>query len=689
MSRLRGALSAVWGCVAALALVATATLTAFILEEERYGPEDLSETIAISELPPAVSASDLREAFANAAESARVNLYSSRPSVSGEVGSSDYAVFIGTPDALLGDLKKGSFPSFPGAPRQHLASGLDAPADRFVGVTFVQGERGSAGRVASSLAASGVEATPSAAEGSIARLPFFLLRTGWGPAMLALLGAFTLAIANLVSSRLLVSGLRRSVGRSWLRVLTAESARVLLPTAVAAALPCAALLATAYLGADGWRAGTILVVGTAFAGLTLAAGLAGAASVACTCLFQTLGATLKGARPFRLLAVLSFGVIIVAGFGVGVSASTALDQKQVADGNARADAFRSSHPEMFIPLMGWALQSERGDALLGELGNVYRQSEESGGSLLAVPGFLDGWTSPATSAPTPTSTGGNVPGGGSLLVDRTFLSMLDGVPSKVYDAVANSTASPESFALLVPTSRAGERDALIGGAKEALDFQASLSPNAAPQAVDLKVIDGVDLGLVPHLVVDEVTPLGVPTYDVDPVVIVSGAGTVALSPELLGNSATFTDREAFERDVESRGLDDLVVGTNTIADLSEAAASQRLAAERTAFAGIFMLVIAVTLAAALLASIRHNRLSAALFLRSITGASFVRMHGSFLAGVAALCGLPAALMALVYGAAPLASLGIGAVGAFICAISATFAVVFQSRNLTRAALENS
>lgn len=673
-SKLTVANAAVWINVIGLGLVLLAAQSMFLMKQDPYGPEGITESFTIFELPSDITREDVIWMIESSVDRLGVNVYKSVPSASGDIRGSDYYLFEGDPETTLGSTSTGDFPSFQTSYQATLSPAAWLPHEKLIGVYLVQGQPGSASDLVAELEALGTT-EGSTGPSTAAMWIFFLIGGAWGTAVLVMWGALALAIANLLSVRLAIAGLRIATGSNRLATASVEVATSLFPVVICTTIPVFMLLGYSIFMIGGYRSATILTIGVTTAPLVLGSALLALLIVLVAMSRRSIGSIIKGARPNRPLAVAAGIIIMVSAASVGLSAGSALDRISEEANAKEADDFRAARPELFKPMAGHALLNSEGLESLGRLGEIFGEMEAEDLALLADGEFF------MVDKDVVELVGDH----GMVLANSAFTTELSALTLTQQEAIDHATSRPGGVAILLPTMVAEERAVVEAIVKEQLSFQATLPSAFDSHSPEITVIPNQNLGVVPRL--DFANEPGVPTYFVDPVVVVVNASAGVLPDTKFGSSGVFAGRVEFDRLVDQANLLELIVGVESIEQLSAVDQADRKLELRASIAGIIAMIVSLSVASAILTTVYYNRMVKAIFLLNSTGSTFIVMHRRFILFTSVIVAVPACLALIGSEAAFGAKAGIALALTSLTLLCAIGMLAGLARNISHEALE--
>lgn len=623
-----------WLTAFVLGSLLTAATGMFFADQDRWGPEGITAGFTVLELPHDTSRETVIGQIDQSAAELDLNIYRLAPSANGAERATDYYAFIGNSRSVIGDLASGKFPTFGTSYNARLLPADELTRDQLVGMFAVQGDSQNAAVIAAELSNLGLVVRPFTSPPGYLTWPFFLLGSPWGVAVVALWITLVLTLVNLAVTRLAIAAHCRATGISpWLWV-SKEVLAMCAPAAFAATLPAAILITYSLAAADGYQAIPVLIVSMVQTAVLLGSALFAMAITWIISRNITLGRLITGARPTRILSILSAIAIVAASLGTGASAGSATRQIISEEHAKFADDYRASQPTLVQASLGHAITSEEAPDLLDALGASYVDLESKNGVLLTETNPLGQFTADPNTATQ--ASGGHSPP--NILANTAFLLSLPNIDQELINSISERSSDPNSVTVLLPTSRAEERDQLLSTIRQWLEFQTSLNEGGQPSIPNILVIDDIDLGVVPLL--DYNDPPGT-MHLIDPVTIVIDAKSGILPHRFYAGLGAYTDGNQFRQAVNERGAGRAVVATNSIPELSALARVDRLAELRITLTGVVVLILTLFIGAAILAAVHFARNRTAIFLLVTTGAPPWKIHGFFLFRILLLAGIPA------------------------------------------------
>lgn len=664
----------VWVCALLLSGILTGVSTMFFLDQDRWGPEEITEVFTVTDIPPDISRDALISTVDDVVNDAGVNVYKMSPFSQGDDRGTDYYLFAGNPSSVLGNPENGNFPTFSSGYPAALHDASALTRDRLLGACAVQGSSVQTQQIVDALARHQIVAAPVSSPPGVFRWPFFFLTSPWGIAAITLWIGLVLALVNQSAARLAIVGLRQATGTEPSRVLVPEATAVLAPAAACAAVMPLVLLTYSQLWVDGYQARSILTVGVLQALIPLSAALFAFVVAILAARRRSVGRILNGARPAGLLATLSVVAIVATAAGVGVSGASAV-HRVIDEQYARsADEYRAQHPELVQPALGYAITSSQAPHIDEQLGLIYREMEAKDHVLLTTPGSLD--------------SSGAVPSAAlqerTLVVNTAFLASLPSADVEVIRKT-DAAAQPGRLVVLVPSDLlVQQRDQLRSAVEQWVDFQISLRPTAEQVEPRVSFVENVNLGVVPRLDYDDSDN---PMYGVDPVLIVTDASSGVLSNEFYAGLGAYSDGDVYQRLLGDHQVSHAVVSLRNVAQLSALDHADRRSELRVTLTGTAVMLLALILGSAVFAAVHHARRRTAVFLLSSTGSGYLGIHGKFTVLTAALAVIPASWGAAASSIPWVARIGVVVVCAAVVVVATVVTLGALQRSVNRTALE--
>ncbi|WOQ15454.1 hypothetical protein [Raineyella sp. W15-4] len=665
-----------WVATGLCSLTLLLSTAMFLTDEDRYGPEGITQGVALYSLPGRVSLQEFTTTLDAVALAEGVNVYKSWPAPENGILATDYFVFAGDPGSIIGDVQTHTFPTFGGRYVGRLYPASSIERYQLLGGFFVHGSAEQAQAVMESLASLGADVKTVPSLPAVLRWPIFLTGSPWGGAVVIAWVAVVLAGANLLSLRLAVAGLRLSVGMSYVQVLGREAGGVLIPALLAGVVPSAALLGYAFGWAAGYRWASIITVASLHVLIQGSAVLAASALFGLAVRGFSIGRIMAGKRPVALLASLS--VVAIVGTSIIASAGAA---QAFAGANDRhleqqADSYRAAHSNLVFTYTTYAIVGDDVKQVIDGLAESYRQAESTGGVLLTQVDAVAGRGTAFDQKGRPTA----------LVANTAFLGSLDAADASLRRHVEEATRPLGGVALLIPSGRGDERREIISHATDWLSWEASLRDPADRVAPQLTVLDGVDLGVVPRLDYNGAdTAPGRPMYLVDPVMLVTDARGGLFDDHFYAGSGAFKDRDSLVRLLDQYGVSG-AADIEIVAQASELYRVNREADYKVVITGMVLMVTVLSMALVILSAIYLLRNRVAIFLLWTTGRSYLGIHWRYVTMTGCLVIAPSAAYLLTIDLALAAKAGIVFAGGVLALLAATTALLLLGRQERREAL---
>ncbi|MBM7051653.1 hypothetical protein [Rothia sp. ZJ1223] len=349
MNNIKRASTLVWVISCLLSTVLTGAIFLFLVDQDRWGPEDFSSGFTVSEISPNIETEHFIKTLQDVANYNGLNVYKLTPSSNNDVRSTDYYLFEGNPSETLGDLNSQFFPTFTGVYSAALYDTSALKRAQLTGTYLVQGTSAETRSITSSLQEAGGETREVSARPGYLLWVFFVIGSGWGVAIAILVLALLLALCQLQSIRLSVVAIRVSTGESKTRVQLFELLILAVPVFAPFIASKIFILSYSLLVSAGYR---LLSIGAiAFQQFIVLAVLLLISRVA-VILFETqqsLRELIKGKRPETILSFLSALLVVVAALRASATASYTLKQIQNYKAERQSDEVRLNQPNLVQP----------------------------------------------------------------------------------------------------------------------------------------------------------------------------------------------------------------------------------------------------------------------------------------------------------------------------------------------------
>lgn len=660
----------VWVVSCLLNLVLAGATFLFLVDQDRWGPEDFTYGFTISEVPHDISTEDFVRTLENAAVSNGVNLYKDVPSVAGDVRATDYYLFEGNSSQVIGNIDAGIFPTFSSAYPAALHDASDLERRQLTGSYMVQGSSSASQNIISSLADSGITAQFVSSGPGYVLWSFFLVGNGWGVAVAILVLLLLLALCQLQSVRLSVIAARRTSGESRTRVRMLEVLACVTPVYVPFIASMVVLAAYSVVIADGYRLFSIGMISLQQSAGITALTLLSMAVVVIFSSRQSLGELIKGKRPETTLSIVSGALIMVAAVGAASTVSSAWHQAQEYGAEKQADEKRLSQPDLVQPRLGYALQTSQATKIDTSLGDIFIDLDQTKNSFLAQPDILgDFQVDSAVSVE-------------SLVVNPAYLSAFTDMDQQSIEKISRLSEKESTLVVLIPSRYESKKDEIQDGVEAWGKFSHN-QENPEQAHISLEVMANIDTGIVPILYFDTDTQM----YKNSPVIVVVNPKSGVLPAQVLGTLETVYRAEVYKTAVTAKDLDFAVIGYQDLHQMTQLAQGDRKASLVIALTGAVVALGALVMGTVLLVRVYKNRKRTAIFLQVTSGAGFGEIYGSFLSKIFLLSVIALSVSVIVSSLPPLKAILVALGILLLIILTALMALRDAKKSSSRLALE--
>lgn len=634
MSNLRLAKSFLWLALILMATVLSVSTWVFLNDEDRYGPEGIESAFTVNSLPASAEASTVVATVDDLTEDLGVNVYKTWPSPDDGVYTTDYYVFAGDPERVIGDLEQGSFPSFGNMYTGTLRSSDELTSEQLYGSFAVQAGPVERDLFASALSDLGAEVSVSNVPPPLLRWPLQVLAGPLGGAVLVAWLAIVLASLNFITARMTIAATRLSTGISRRSVLLRDLTALNLPTTLMAVLPTMGVIGYSFIYADGYRSATAAAMLPAQLLFVLSASLLGLALHRLFSRKFSIGKVITGARPTGLLTAIAVFAVLGSGLLASATAASLMHQLDEYQAERELDDYWSHQSGMGVMNLSYAALAEEAEAVDSELSHIYREAEQDGEVLLSEGDVLN-----FRGGPIQSPTG---------VVNSEFLRSLGVLDTAQMDQIEEHVGEEGGAVLITPPDLPETSSELSEAAREWFAFHASLDDAEAPVEPDIRVMEDLDIGVVPRF--DTAFGGIEPMYLNEAALLVTDSDSGLLSEDFYAASGAYLNPSAVWQSLEDTEEAELWV--TAFQDLEDSA-SLKAAHDRadlwTATVALITMALVIVVAWILIAAIHLSRERSRIFLMWTTGSSFWAIHRRFLMWASAGVVVPSAVYLLTSG----------------------------------------
>lgn len=617
-----------WAAASLVLIVLVISTWLFLNDEDRFGPEGVGNSFAISAIPDSVTVADITGKIDDLAQQLHINVYKSWPSERDGVRVTDYYLFEGDAATAFGHGNAGHFPSFGGMYVGRLAPSYKLTLTQLYGSYAVYGSEPQTARFAESLARLGIETSTTSVPSVVIRWPLEVAGGPIGAAIVIAWLALLLSSLNILVVRMAIAATRLSSGMSRFYVLIRDALVTCIPAATVGVLPTLIIVAYAEIHSGGYRVSSALsmllpqlLVTLAAPGIALLLHRANSRRL-------SIGSVISGARSTTVLTSIAVLTVAFSGLSAAVAAVGVVNQTDGYRAERALDTYWAGRSNLSLISLSYAFTTADSSTFQQKLATIYRESERDDEVLLSQ-------------GDAPSSLGDAFDAGGqsrSAVANTAFLRTLGVLTDKQLTDIEMHVEKPGGAVILLPSKLSAQSSEITQQTAEWFNFEATLDTSDDAPEADISVIEDVNLGIVPRF--DTALSGGGPLYLDDPILVVTDAGSELLSDDFYAGAGAYLEPDSVQTALDRSGAARYVTNLERIGDVAALKEANDAADLWAAIVGLILMCTVLIAGWIVVSSIYLSRERSRIFLMWTTGSSFAAIHGKFLAFACAAALLP-------------------------------------------------